>query len=82
VVTSIETPELGSLEVTFTLNECVPANAVTVVVPGSGSREKAIFSSFSTGGGGGLGVGVLPLPQEEIITPAMMINMIDFRIFS
>jgi hypothetical protein len=79
---SIEIPELGSLDDKLTLKEWVPDNAVTVVVPGSGSIVKTIFSSFSTGGGvGGLGVGVLDLPHEESNTPATIKSIKDFRIF-
>jgi hypothetical protein len=82
VATSMDTPLLGSLEVTFTLNECVPANAVIVVAPGSGSKEKAMFSSTSTGGVGGFGVGVLGLPQEATSEDATKRNKMDFRIIN
>jgi hypothetical protein len=75
-------PELGILDDRLTLKEWVPDKAVTVVVPGSGSMAKTIFSSFSTGGGvGGVGVGVLGLPQEESNTPATINIIKDFRIF-
>jgi hypothetical protein len=85
VVTSILIPELGIFELRVTLKEYVPDKAVTVVVPGSGSKVKAMFSSTSTGGGGGGGgVGVDPgfLPHDvKIKAETKSVTKLLFNIF-